>query len=380
MALSGTVWPVHLKPQPDELLSSWMVRQANALQLKPHTFSSIVWPGIQIWNRDIDKFADEEFVRKLAEQTGVPAEMASMTLLREYEGRLYEKHNAYGNTPWIMPLGIYHRVHRDYGLQYCAHCFSEDKAPYFRRYWRLAFMVSCPYHNVLLLDRCCGCGNPINFHRNTSPEIGIYICNSCGKDLQDCGGSQAEVPVNLAKIQYILYMQFRDRWLYFPGIGQMYSVGFFTVFHQIWKFLIYFNGNQNLSGYIPELLYKNRIKNNEYELIERLENSERIFYMEFLWWLLNNWPGRFINVCKVAKITKSRITKDMYNIPHWYLEVADYLDKSIYSPSNSEINAAISYLQKHGQRINKTNVSRTLGIRDIFRKRSKTMDFDLLES
>ena len=28
--LSGTIWPIHPKPLPDELLTSWMVRIARA--------------------------------------------------------------------------------------------------------------------------------------------------------------------------------------------------------------------------------------------------------------------------------------------------------------------------------------------------------------
>ena len=59
--LSGTLWPAHPKPLPDELLSSWMVRIAGQHGLKLHTFASAVWPGISIWNRDIDRSGPKKF-------------------------------------------------------------------------------------------------------------------------------------------------------------------------------------------------------------------------------------------------------------------------------------------------------------------------------
>ena len=38
--LSGRLWPAHVKPQQDELLSSWLVRLAMAHGVKLHTFSA----------------------------------------------------------------------------------------------------------------------------------------------------------------------------------------------------------------------------------------------------------------------------------------------------------------------------------------------------
>src|SRR5947209_15013384 len=126
----------------------------------------MAWPHKSIWNRDIYKSADAEVLRTLSEKTATPAERVRATTLAAYEGMLYEKHNHFGPTAWIMPVGVYHRTRRQFGLQYCPRCLADDKDPYYRRRWRLAFMVLCETHHTLLLDRCPRCGAAVNFHRN----------------------------------------------------------------------------------------------------------------------------------------------------------------------------------------------------------------------
>ena len=48
------LWPWRPRPQADELLSSWLRRIALGNSAKLHSFCHAVWPGLQIWNRDID--------------------------------------------------------------------------------------------------------------------------------------------------------------------------------------------------------------------------------------------------------------------------------------------------------------------------------------
>src|SRR5437588_3931180 len=120
MSLTGNFWPAHTKPRPDELLSSWIVRLAMAHSEKLHTFCSLVWSREkQIWNRDIDKCADDKIIDVIADKTGTTRQRVLETTLSAYEGALYEKHNPRGNTLWLMPVGIYHRTRTLFGLQFC---------------------------------------------------------------------------------------------------------------------------------------------------------------------------------------------------------------------------------------------------------------------
>lgn len=230
--LSGRLWPVHLKPQADELLSSWLMRLAAAHALKLHTFCALTWTRRkQIWNRDIDKCADESILNLLVEKTGTRPEVVARTTLAAYEGYLYERHNPYGNTRWIMPVGVYHRTRRRHGLQFCPRCLAEDDAPYYRRSWRLAFVTFCERHGTTLSDRCPRCYAPVNFHRN---ELGhrakwaadsVTLCHACGYDLRETSEAQ---PTGLADCRILEFQRgltdaTKSGWVEINGQGPVYS-------------------------------------------------------------------------------------------------------------------------------------------------------------
>ena len=99
---------------PDELLSSWLVRLARRSGLKLQTFCRMNFGDRSIWNRDIDKLADESLLKILVVGTGTPPEQVFNTTLAAYRDWLYLQHNPYGNTQWVLPLGVYHRLRRGY--------------------------------------------------------------------------------------------------------------------------------------------------------------------------------------------------------------------------------------------------------------------------
>lgn len=102
--LSGLLWPIHLKPMPDELLSSWLMRITRAYITTPHTFVRKLWPDIEIWNRDLDRLAPMTIIEDLARHTGVSIQRAINTTLRAYEGVVFEHLAVNGLTSWILPL------------------------------------------------------------------------------------------------------------------------------------------------------------------------------------------------------------------------------------------------------------------------------------
>jgi hypothetical protein len=71
-SLSRMLWPVHLKPQEDELLSSWLARLALAHGLRLKSFGWRVWPGQSVTQRDIDFWKDHAILETLAEKTHTP--------------------------------------------------------------------------------------------------------------------------------------------------------------------------------------------------------------------------------------------------------------------------------------------------------------------
>jgi hypothetical protein len=98
---SGTLYPLHLKPKDDELLSSWIVRLSLAHGLASTEFASFLrFP--RIWRlKDIDlnirttEFTPVTYLTKLidalSQKTATPLERVQGTTLEEYEGQLYHK-------------------------------------------------------------------------------------------------------------------------------------------------------------------------------------------------------------------------------------------------------------------------------------------------
>jgi hypothetical protein len=197
--LSGKLWTAHPHPHRDELLSSWLVRVAHANGLKVQTFCAQEFGNkYQIWSRDIDRLSPAWLIETMSSKTRTPIERVWATTLLGYEGRLYDKYHSASQLRWILPLQIYHRKRRGYGLQFCPNCLREESEPYYRRSWRVALFTFCPKHDVMLCDRCPSCGNGIVFHRLEpgKPDLidgpSMQCCWFCGFDL--C--NTPSVPVN----------------------------------------------------------------------------------------------------------------------------------------------------------------------------------------
>src|SRR6202035_476121 len=98
--LTSSLWPIHYKPLPDELLSCWLVRLAHGHGLKVQTFCNQIFGShLQVWNRDIDRLAPTWLLNELSHRTGTSAEAALNSTLRVYEGRLYRKFRSTGSLP-----------------------------------------------------------------------------------------------------------------------------------------------------------------------------------------------------------------------------------------------------------------------------------------
>ncbi|HVH72463.1 MAG TPA: TniQ family protein, partial [Candidatus Dormibacteraeota bacterium] len=81
MSFTSTLWPVHLKPQEDELLSSWLARLALAHGQTASSFFSYVWPGPNLLVREVDHRDDQTVFELVARKTNTsPGRVFSATL------------------------------------------------------------------------------------------------------------------------------------------------------------------------------------------------------------------------------------------------------------------------------------------------------------
>ena len=315
--------PAYSKPRDGELLSSWIVRMAYDHYLKSHVFCNLVFPKTPIWNRDIDRMAPRSIVETLSRITPTSVQGVEQCLLTSYEGTIFQKLNPNGATKWILPHGIYHRKRKDNGLMYCPTCLSNDlKVPYFRKVWRLSLFVVCPKCGYMLEDCCPRCGSPIVFFRNDLGNKNADLakplsrCYSCSFDLKET--TPTPVTRRFVRMQkyLIAIIEKRNTRFLFPH-------QYFDVLFQIIKLI---NGRGNLSTHLRKKLAKSlkidlAISSTTYTPFDMLGVKERRNILFCAYWLLLDWPDRFVNFCKENRIWSTFLLKDFEEAPFWFYSV-----------------------------------------------------------
>ena len=157
--LSGRLWPIHLKPLEDELLSSWMIRLARAYDIKPVWFWRLFWP---VDFRTVDIEAPGGLVDLLASKTATPFACAAGTTL----------------TMLAHEYGVVHHV------RYCCACFARDPEPYFRRRWQLQSFLLCETHGIRLSNGCPHWRHELTPEKVPLTRDSMAWCVQCGEDLR----------------------------------------------------------------------------------------------------------------------------------------------------------------------------------------------------
>ncbi|HET9504243.1 MAG TPA: TniQ family protein [Hymenobacter sp.] len=335
----STRWPAFVLPKKDELLSSWLLRNSHAHQMKAHTFCKVVWPRLAFWNRDIDRMALPEVWQLMALKVGVSPERSYQTTLAAYEGILFKRASFQGNSFWLLALGIYHRTHTRYGIQFCPSCFQQDGArPYYRRWWRLALAVGCPECGCQLLDECPFCKQPVVFHRSEigrKRELATYplsCCTSCFADFADL--RTEVVPPLVLRFQQEWYQRITDS----RDTGNGYE--YFDVLHQLLMLLS--SRKPSLLGFqraVAESLqlmfhqpaggYRNRL--------ETLRLEERMRLVEQVAWLLEEWPSRLLDVIRQTNTRLSSILSESHHLPESFVALILTLNADLNKSSVQKI-------------------------------------------
>lgn len=181
------------KVKPGETLTSLLLRLAKNHSASGHELCALLWPQHQFWTRDVDRTVSDTQLEAIAGITGLTKDVLVETTLRDLVRATGFKERIPGYQRGILPVGIYHRVRRRFGQQYCSWCLKEKPA-YLRVQWRLEFMVACPKHGILLRDACPECDAPFIPHRKHS--LTTAKCHSCGSSLA-CGDQES--PSKLAE-------------------------------------------------------------------------------------------------------------------------------------------------------------------------------------
>ncbi len=316
------IWPVHLQPQKDELLSSWIIRLAYAHGFKVESFCTKVF-GYRstIWNRDIDVLAPIHVLDAIQRISGCTEHQVRSTTLKSFEGRIFEEINTGGINHWILSLGIKHRNRTLKSLMFCPKCLEEDEKPYFRRSWRLGFITICLKHKCFLKVECENCHSVIAPHRSdmlirsTFTESDLMVkCWKCGFDLR-MASSTGIIENDLYELQYQLEQTLKNGWCSWSGNGSMNSVIFFEGMHQVASGLI----SKKTRIKIQEISYDDKIVS-----IERLSLDYRHKLMAYLSHVLNDWPNKFISHAIAYNFRYSDLKGDRKNIIYWYDNILNW--------------------------------------------------------
>lgn len=183
--LSDKPFILHPKPQEDELLSSWLVRIALAHDTLPWSFYNMHFPEYHniIFARDVDVWAPEDFLQKLAWKSGYSYEQIFNLTLKSYIGTQLPIFNPSGYNKFFSYIKRRGGINRLFGQKYCSNCLKEDNTPYFKKQWRLKSITECEKHNVQLKDKCPKCKIPITLFKFNKNSFGFTACWSCGVNL-----------------------------------------------------------------------------------------------------------------------------------------------------------------------------------------------------
>lgn len=362
--------PIHPQPKRGEILSSWMVRLSISNHFQLHTFySKLLGYDHAIWNRDVDRNPSAALLEILSHCSGCPLKRINSMTLGHFDGLLYEDVRLIGVAKWILPIGVFHRMHRRRGMQCCPLCLQQD-VPFFSLKWRISLCTICEVHKCFLIDSCPQCGATIEYHRlgiargEFIPHTPLSICAGCGFDLAKGpvvrSGSLPEGVIN--EYVKILRMISINRWDSNLQLPSMHPLSFFDGLKALLRLV-----NKRSAPQLRERI------NAEFP-IELTVNSaaaefgylsivERFKLVVTCLWLLHDWPNRFVSIMKECHLSRSRVAENPESLPFWLLRALnEHLDLRTYVPSVEEAMSVKSYLMKNGQDVTLRAIASLLGV------------------
>lgn len=259
----------------------------------------------------------------------MPVDELRASTLRDFGAKLLgHEANINGNSTWFLPLGIWHRRRKAFGVQYCAMCLRTDRVPYFRRSWRIANYTQCEHHNVLLADRCPNCSEPVMYFR---AELGrryhydqpsMRSCAVCGWNLSHVTTARHEWPEWKHEVatRTLLLMQGQP-WALVGSTIHEDGPALYRVLRQLIAALASPAASGELYDRIADVLWPYgysplAVRGTPYEM---RSVWERHILFGMAVWLLLDWPDRFREVTRRAKTPPWSMTAGAPGLPDWYL-------------------------------------------------------------
>ena len=347
--------PVPLKPQADELFSSWFTRLAKANAMRPNQLGAcLIGRGRQLFSGDPDRGVWKEPGLALAGFTGVSPEQLESTYLSAYAGYLWPSRPRHGVWRHVLHLSDRKRQKDYFGLQYCPQCLASDAVPYFRKHWRLGFSVVCDLHGCKLRDQCPHCHSPV---MPNLCDVGQKWLD-CAPGITDCYNCEGTLLVPsevvskaLCEFQDLLLTSLERGWMSLAG-RCVHSILFFEGFRMLLSFLDDARKSERLckSIYIdlPEsMLEPSRLS--RYGGVETISLASRLRLLAMASVLFKNWPsGAMIFLQKSGVSSRDIFTFNrgpIHTVPFWLWQPIKFaIDHTPYVSTDGELSNAAVYL------------------------------------
>jgi hypothetical protein len=333
---------------PGESVTSWLVRLARANAIGLHELASRVQSQTMhsTTMADLDVLRNDRFSRLLASATGVAWEDIELACLANWRWLLSAETSTH---KWVLsPSKSRGGARQGRWSQACFACLAQDETPFFRLYWRFAFVTECEVHHSCLVDECPRCGGPLDYprldrggalHRRLLP---LSTCPRCLVDWRIYGLRLRRSDPRILTLQRLVLTGLSQRWVI--GLGSPIWTG--VVLDGIYRLIRCFRSNHG--SRVASRLCREHVPAGASEPIEGLPTIERRILLLAVASALSGWPAAFVQSAVLEKLTATGLRER--GVAPWWLErvVAEYLDRTWYAPSKIEEANARDVLSRHG--------------------------------
>lgn len=313
------IFPLYIKPNKNELFSSWINRLSVNHQVKTQTFLKNFFPKSKSYfTRDIDILAPNNLIEVISKYTPLSALQINNLFLKSLESYAFENIKTNTTTINVLPIGIVNRSKFKHGQQACVKCLNEYK--YYQKQWRLTTSILCLNCKLYLIDRCPHCKYPLHFFKINKGGNGLYpsngfqplnICYNCLFDYTLIDLNHLAVN-NKLDLQYQRYIDSTIN----KGYNEFtsYSFLFIKVFLII-ALRLRSNSHKGIFKQFIKEMYSIDLETHN-ENVSFWDLQTRIETFPLVYNILKE--RKFYDMLSYYKIAKSYIYPEKSGIPYWF--------------------------------------------------------------
>jgi len=308
----SVLWPAPVPLVAAESFSSWFCRLAWSHGLSAGELYGIALPGGRMFRCDLDRLADRQLIAGLADGTGIDADLIESRTFRRWASTIYGDDDGLGRLRWL-PTATIGRHRSSFGQQICPECLADDGGAQLLMEWRLGFVHSCPVHRRLLIDRCPGCGSPIQSLAAPAGVGRFDLCVACGGHLEAPTADPTSSDDLALQACHVLVAETGQASL--GTYGAIHPLLYFEILRLVYRLLATGRFSLAIRRRFADLLEDRPESIPRLKEVDRLPPRARRALLRVADHLLGDWPDRFISMCEDLGIHARVLIKDKARTP-----------------------------------------------------------------